>query len=323
MNVLLTSVGRRVKVVQYFTRAMAGEGRVIAVDCDKTAPALYAADYQEQVPRIGDPVYIPALLEICHRYEVQAVITLIDPELTLLAAHREIFQQQNIQVVVPPSSVVDTCLDKKATQDFLIHHHLPYIPTYTDWNEIIDALACGKLAFPLMVKPRKGSASLGITKVETLEELQLAFFKGTEIVVQPFIHGEEYGVDAYVDLVTGIPVSIFTRKKLRMRAGETDRSLAVKDQQLTGLIMDLLSVLQPVGPVDIDCFRVGEHYVVSEINPRFGGGYPHAYESGENFISFLLKNIGGIANNPRIGQYREGSMMIKYDDVMMVGFDPR
>jgi carbamoyl-phosphate synthase large subunit len=112
---------------------------------------------------------------------------------------------------------------------------------------------------------------------------------------------------------------VFTRQKLRMRAGETDKSLAVKDKKLSALILDLLAVMPLSGPVDIDCFQMDDAYVISEINPRFGGGYPHAYECGENYMAYLLQNASGMANRPRIGQYREGSMMIKYDDVMMVG----
>lgn len=108
-----------------------------------------------------------------------------------------------------------------------------------------------------------------------------------------------------------------------MRAGETDKSLAVKETKLSSLAMDLLSVLPLSGPIDIDCFQMGDAYVISEINPRFGGGFPHAYECGENFMSYLQHNLGGKANRPRLGLYREGSMMIKYDDVMMVGIDSR
>ncbi|MGD8189480.1 ATP-grasp domain-containing protein [Brevibacillus ginsengisoli] len=318
MNILFTSAGRRVKLIHFLQETLAGNGRVVAVDCDQNAPALYAADDHLLVPPIDDPDYLDKLLEICSRFEVGAVLSLIDPELSLLSRHRERFADTGIHLVVSAPDVIDICLDKQATYTFLTAHGLPAVPTRASLEETREALEKEEFSFPLLLKPRKGSASQGIMIVKTYQALEEAMRPEHDLVAQPFLEMEEYGVDAYVDLITQKPISIFTKKKLRMRAGETDRSLAIKDLQFTSLIEQLLHVLKPVGPIDIDCFKVGDNYLISEINPRFGGGYPHAYLCGQNFFRFLLNNLQGQSNDPELGRYQAGSTMLKFDEVRIV-----
>ncbi len=103
-----------------------------------------------------------------------------------------------------------------------------------------------------------------------------------------------------------------------MRAGETDKSESVKDPLLIKMINELIDTLKPVGPIDIDCFKTELGYIVSEINPRFGGGYPHAHESGQNFVKYIVNNLLGVSNESQIGNYQEGSIMIKFDEVMIL-----
>ncbi len=321
MNILLTSVGRRVKLVEYFRQELSehGVGKVIAVDCDSRAPALYFADHHEIVPSIEHPQYITYLIEICQRHQIQAVLSLIDPELSLLAQAKDEFAQLGVTIVVSDPHVTDLCLDKLKTTDFLITHHIPHISTYTLLDEIVHDLNTQKISLPLIAKPRTGSASHGITIIETMNQLQTFFEQHVNYVVQPFIEGEEIGVDSYIDLISKKPIGIFTKKKLQMRAGETDKSVSYLDPELTDLVKRLIAHLKPVGPIDIDCFKTSTGYIISEINPRFGGGYPHAYECGVNFIRYLINNLNGLCNSEQSAQYREGLVMMKYDNVMILG----
>jgi carbamoyl-phosphate synthase large subunit len=314
VNVLVTSAGRRVKIVDYFRRTLRGAGLVMAVDCDQTAPALHAADRYQLVPRIEHPDYVESLLNICRMHRIAAIVPLLDPELSLLSAARELFRGVGTQVVVSPSVVVETTLDKQATHDFLVRHALPCIPTYGDPDAVRERLAVGSLRFPLFVKPRRGSASIGVNRVEDAMQLDLAC-GSADVVIQPYMEGPEYGVDAYVDLLTKEVVSVFLKRKLLMRAGETERSVSVQDAAMTELVIEVLSVFGALGPIDVDCFREGDKYLVGEVNPRFGGGYPHAYESGENFMQLLVNNIRGAANPPKIGNYQVGTVMAKWDEV--------
>ncbi|GIN61993.1 carbamoyl phosphate synthase [Robertmurraya siralis] len=317
MNILICSVGRRVKLIEYFKRELNEiNGKVVAVDCDPTAPALYFADQFEIVPRIDQHDYVQEIKALCKKYEISAVLSLIDPELSLLARYKEKFKEDGVAVIVSDEPIIEICFDKYLTSTFLQEHGLPHIPTYTNIEEVRSALGKGILRFPLIIKPRNGSASMGIQYVTTITQLQ--FFYNHDVVIQPFIEGEEFGVDCYIDLITKEATNIFMKKKIKMRAGETDKSVAVKDPRLRELMTALLEVLQPVGPIDIDCFYTEQGYVISEINPRFGGGYLHAHAMGQNFVKNLVTNLQNIANVRDEENYQEGKILIKYDHYLVL-----
>lgn len=319
MNILICSAGRRVKLIRYFYEELHNRGgKVVVTDCDPTAPALQFADVVEIVPRIDHPEYILTIKELCKKHRIKAILSLIDPELSLLATHKDEFAAAGIKVIVSDREIVDICFDKYQTFKFLQKYNIPFIPVYLELEEILLEMENNTLNFPLIVKPRRGSASIGICKVYSINELRNLMEKSDDLIVQPFIEGDEYGVDCYIDLVSNQPTHIFGKRKIRMRAGETDKSEAVKDHKLISLIDELINILKPIGPIDIDCFKTETGYVISEINPRFGGGYLHCHESGQNFIKCIINNLLGQANETKIGDYKEGSVMIKFDDVVLV-----
>jgi carbamoyl-phosphate synthase large subunit len=319
MNILLCSVGRRVKLVEYFKEELNKmSGQVIAVDCDPTAPALYYADIYEVVPRIDHPEYIQHIINLCHKFKVNGVLSLIDPELSLLAHHKKEFENAGIRVIISDKEIVDLCYDKYKTSKFLEEHNLPYIPTYMDTDKLLEDIKNGIVNFPFIVKPKKGSASMGIFKVNRIKELLVLTDQCQEYVIQPFMNGEEFGVDVYRDLITKETTHIFMKRKIRMRAGETDKSIAIIDPALKQVVETLMSVLQFIGPIDIDCFKTEKGYVISEINPRFGGGYLHAHEMGQNFVRNIINNMMGEPNVVNRIDYKEGTTLIKYDHYIVI-----
>ena len=137
-------------------------------------------------------------------------------------------------------------------------------------------------------------------------------------MIQEFLDGQEIGADVYIDMISGEVVSIFTKKKLKMRAGETDKAVSFKDPKLFSLIEKFVTEAGYRGQIDIDIFDIGGVYYISEVNPRFGGGYPHAYESSCDHIKLILNNLRGVANEKNIGAYDEGIYMMKYNEVRIV-----
>lgn len=133
-----------------------------------------------------------------------------------------------------------------------------------------------------------------------------------------FLDGQEIGADVYIDLLSGEVVSIFTKKKIKMRAGETDKAVSFKDEKLFQLIEKFVSEAGYKGQIDIDIFKIGDQYYISEVNPRFGGGYPHAYESGVDHMKLILNNLNGVVNEKKIGTYKDGIYMMKYNEVKTV-----
>ncbi|RSL29993.1 ATP-grasp domain-containing protein [Salibacterium salarium] len=318
MNILICSAGRRVKLIEYFKRQLKQSGgKVVAVDCDPTAPTLEHADWHEVVPRINDPDYIPRIKRICDDYQINGVLSLIDPELSLLAGVKEEFQRKNITMIVSNKDVVDICLDKYLTYQYLRLNEIPVVPTYLSFEEVVNDIHSSKRTFPLIAKPKTGSASLGVKTIHSIGEWEL-MDKKEHYIIQPFIEGDEIGVDCYIDLLSKEVTHIFCKKKVIMRSGETDRSVSMKDPALLEMIQHVAKTLHLSGPVDIDCFKTENGYMISEINPRFGGGYLHAHEAGQDFIRSICNNLNGAVNRPDLANYEADTTMVKFDNVMVM-----
>lgn len=319
MNILVTSAGRRVKIIEYFKNAVEkSDGKIIATDCDINAPALYFADAYEIVPRIDEPNYIQILLDLCEKHHVQAIISLIDPELELLAKHKSIFDKRNIQLILSPYKFVEISFDKYKTFEYLTNKGIPTVPTYNKLDEVIKLLNKGELVYPLVVKPARGSASLGLYIVENEAELREAFYKFPNQIIQPFYKDREFGIDVYIDMISGELVDLFIKEKIRMRAGETDKSISVHNKEIENLIRKFINQTEFIGPIDIDCFEYGGKYFISEINPRFGGGYPHAYELGCDYMSYIVNNLHNQENSCyKTFSYEANKTMLKYDRILI------
>ncbi|MBB1514794.1 ATP-grasp domain-containing protein [Tessaracoccus sp. MC1679] len=321
MNVLILTAGSRVQTVTYFKRALAGRGRVIATDASELAPALYAADGHHVVPLITAPDYLASILQICRDDEIAVVLSLLDPELSLLARHVEEFEVIGTQVMVSPSEVVERAFDKWAMYQWLAAEGLPTPRSWIDIQEVRADLREGSADFPLFVKSRTGSASAGIAKIDSLPQLESAMQATPDLLIQEFLPGDPVDVDVYVDLMSGEVVSMFAKKKLRMRAGTADKSVSFKDDSLFQLVSDFAARAGFRGAIDVDLFSTDDGWSILEVNPRFGGVYPHAYECGVDFPSMLLRNVAGVANERSIGDYEEDWAMLAYDGVLMQRID--
>ncbi len=317
MNILILSAGTRDKVVQYFKKELAGKGRVIATDCSNLAPAVYEADAFYLVPRITAPDYLDRVLEICRKEKITGVFSLIDPELSLLAKERERFLAVGTTPIVSDYELVETCFDKYRMFELLQKMQIPTARCYTDQESFCRAEEAGEISYPVFVKPVRGSASIHINKVESKKEMEVLFDLYEDLMIQEYMDGTEFGADVYVDMISGKCTDIFVKKKIKMRAGETDKSVSFKDGKLFDVICDFAEKCGFRGMIDIDIFEIDGVYYLSEVNPRFGGGYPHAYGCGVNMAAAVVRNLSGEENEVRIGEYKEGICMMKFNEVMI------
>ena len=321
MNVLITSVGTRNKVVQYFKREFEELGKVVATDMSDLAPAIYEADKFYLVPRITDPIYIDLLLDICKKENIDCLLALIDPELSLISENREKFIEIGVTPIISDYNPVELAFDKYEMYKYLSTNGYKCAKSYIDKNEFYKDLEKGNIDFPVFVKPYKGSASININKVNSREEINTLFDLYDDLLIQEFLDGQEIGADVYIDPISNKVVSIFTKEKIKMRAGETDKAKSFKDDKLFGLITELVEKIGYKYMIDMDIFRIGNEYYISEINPRFGGGYPHAYEAGVNFPKLIINSINGIVNKSEIGNYSENVYMMKYNEICIKSFE--
>ena len=317
VNILVLSCGTRNKIIQYTKKALKGKGLVIATDMSPNAPALYEADKHYIVPRMTAPGYLNVIYDICRKEQITGIFSLIDPELSLLAEHEKDFRKLGVTIIGSSYELCERTLDKWQMYEWLTEHGYACARSYVDKEAFFEDVEKGRISYPVFVKPVRGSASIAISKVYDRETVELLFAHTEGLMIQEFLQGQEIGADCYIDLVSGELISVFTKKKLVMRAGETDKGVSFKDEKLFALIETFVKESGFRGQIDIDIFDCSGAYYISEVNPRFGGGYPHAYECGVNHLDYIVKNLEGQANSPKIDAYEEGLVMMKYNEIMI------
>lgn len=317
-NILFCSVGRRCALLKDFRTTMKGCGKLIATDLSPVAPGLFFADETYLVPRIDDPSYFGKILNICDKSKVKAITTLIDPEIEILASHREELLTKGILPLCPAQWTAHLCFNKYEMFKHLRDKGVRTVLTYDSLEGLKEELECGEVKFPVFMKPVSGSGSVGIGKVNNWQEAEEKFNDGKyKYIIQELMTGGDCDADVYVDCISHKPVAIFSKKKIESRIGGASKTISFKDPKLFQFVEEVCSVLELNGPCDMDFFIKDGEYYLSEINPRFGGAYLHAYGAGVDFVKLILNNIHGIENKSIIGQYDEDVIMMMYDDVVI------
>ncbi|MGM9813173.1 MAG: ATP-grasp domain-containing protein [Muribaculaceae bacterium] len=317
-NLLFCSVGRRAKLIQNFKETIGNSGKLIGVDLSPVAPALFFCDEAYLVPRIDSPNYFDTIINICSRSNVKAITTLIDPEIELLAAHREELINKGILPLCPAAWTAHLCFDKYEMFKYLSSKGINTVLTYNSLESFKDGLDKGEIQFPVFMKPICGSGSVGVGRIDSWAEAVAKFNdRNYNYIIQELQTGGDCDADVYVDCISHKPVAAFSKKKIESRIGGANKTISFKDQKLFDFIEEVCSVLELNGPCDMDFFIKEGEYYLSEINPRFGGAYLHAYGAGVDFIKLIINNINGIENKSIVGQYDEDIIMLMYDDVVI------
>ncbi|MFB3880270.1 MAG: ATP-grasp domain-containing protein [Armatimonadota bacterium] len=333
MNVCLSSAGRRAALLECFREAMRGlgvEGRVFVVDSSRTAPTFHLADDAWQVPPCTSPEFIPAVLELCGRERIELVVPTIDTELPAYADHREQFAAAGVAVAVSGPETVSIAADKVLTHSWLSAHGFPTVRQATP-EEVLARP--GEWRFPLIAKPRGGSAGLGVVCARSPEALQVAAAERDDLVVQEIAPGREHTVNLYVDR-TGRCLCAVPHLRMEVRSGEVSKAMTVKDRGLIAAAKRLAETLPEArGPLNFQCFvdeapsprtyreSQGEgdpRIRIIEINPRFGGGYPLTHAAGANCTRWLLQETAGLPVDEPYEDWQDGLVMLRYDEAVFV-----
>ena len=332
MNILFTCAGRRTYLLKYFKENMAEGDKVVATDMQLSAPALQAADVKLQVPAVYDPEYVKITLRICEEQKIDALISLNDLELPILAENKAKFEALGVKVIVSDPQVIDIAFDKYKTALWVESLGLVAPKSYVRLADVKEALAKGEIEFPLFMKPRWGSGSIGLESIADMEELDIYYnllmkkikktilataSVGDEyIMIQEKLTGNEFGLDIMNDL-TGKNVAVSVKQKLAMRAGETDKAVTVDLPEVREMGKKIGEALGHIGNLDVDIMqRADGAYCVLELNPRFGGGYPFSYEAGVNMPKAIIQWVKGEEVDPAILQPEYGKMFAKNDYLM-------
>jgi len=334
MNILFTCAGRRTYLLKYFKENLFEGDKVVATDMQLSAPALQVADVKIQVPAVYDPKYIDITLNICMEQKIDALISLNDLELPILAENKGKFEAFGVKVIVSDPTVIDIAFDKYKTAHWVESIGLNAPKTYVTLASAKEAFAKGEIAFPLFMKPRWGSGSIGLETIDDMEELDIYYHLlmkkikktilatasvGDEyIMIQEKLTGKEFGLDVMNDL-QGNNVAVSVKQKLAMRAGETDKAITVDIPEVYEMGRKIGENLKHIGNLDVDIMqRANGDYCVLELNPRFGGGYPFSYEAGVNLPKAIIQWVKGETVDAAILKPEIGRMFAKNDYLMEI-----
>lgn len=316
VNVLFTSAGRRVELLRAFRRAIEqldAPGRLVAIDVDPLAPALRLADRPYIVPRLDRPDYVPALCEILRREEISVVFPLIDPDIPKLAAHREELEATGARLAVVPAQAAAVARDKWQTVEFFARLGLD-VPR--SW--LPGQLDPQTAQYPLFIKPRDGSASQQTFRVENARQLEFFSEYIHEPIIQEYLQGPEITNDVVCDL-QGRVLSVVSRQRIRVRAGEVIVGKTLYDPALVEACTRVAAALPAIGPITVQCMMHAGRPHFTEINARMGGGLPLGIAAGVDWPRWLLARVAGLeVDVPPLGPCRQDLYLTRFDDSFFV-----
>jgi carbamoyl-phosphate synthase large subunit len=312
MNVLFTSVGRRVELLRAFRRGYEDlrlQGLIVAVDMDPLAAALQVADNSYIVPALSSPDYLPALVAICRKHCIDLVFPLIDPDIPVLTIGRGNIEATGARVAVLDAASVDTISDKWFTNKFFTSLG---INTPQSW--LPGRVRADEMEYPLFIKPRRGSAGKDAFKVTNDRDLRFFQEYVENPIIQQFIAGDEITNDIVADH-NGNLLAIVSRRRIEVRSGEVTKGVTVYDQVITEACVEIAHALDVKCPITVQCIIKDGVPYFTEINARIGGGFPLGVAAGANSVQWLLAREAGLhVDIPTVGSYRTGLHLTRYDD---------
>lgn len=315
-NVLITSAGRRVELVNCFKAArdrLGIKGKVYAADIADTAPALKFADGKFIIPRISDDGFIDALIDICKTNNIALIVPTIDTELVKLAENKERIQNESgARVLVSDTDAVKICCDKTLTAKFFAEHGFGYPKTYD-----IKEVKSGAAKLPLFIKPKDGSSSIGAHKIQDRREAEFFVDYVNDPIVQECVSGAEYTADCFCDFDGNI-ITVVPRLRIATRGGEILKGRVEKNEKIIADVKRLVAAFGFIGQITVQCFLTdGGEIKYIEINPRFGGGAPMSIAAGADSCENLYRLLGGekLAYNE---DYEDGAVFSRFDGSVRV-----
>jgi carbamoyl-phosphate synthase large subunit len=310
-HVLITASGRRASLVQAFREAAGPRGgRIYAGDVDPLAPSLFLADEAVRLRPTNDPEYIADLLGTVERCGIRLVVPTIDTDLAILAANVPAFETFGCQVAISSEAFVAVALDKLETGRTFgsagIRVPRSWLPPFS---------ANDGLPGQVFVKPRRGSASQHTYSV-VREQLDSVVGLVPDPIAQEVLTGPEITIDALLDF-TGRPIHYVPRRRIKTLGGESVEGVTLDHDP--GLhdwierVLELSSGFGGLGPLTLQAFQTETGLVLTEINARFGGGFPLGLAAGGSYPAWLLDMVEGRSVESRLGVYEAGLYMTRHN----------
>jgi len=231
------------------------------------------------------------------------------------ASAKASFAAAGVNVAVSSAAAIEIAADKRLTNAHCTAIGVP-CPRQNDLAKVQSNI--DDWHGPLIVKPARGSSSVGLLRVATPEELLGIVDRAGDLIVEECAAGDEYTVDVYVDQTGRVRCPV-VRRRLEVRAGEVSKAVVVDAPDLAGCAVRTVEALPGAyGPLNVQMFSDGRDTRVIEINARFGGGYPLTWRAGGRQGEWLVRETLGLPIPPVDPPVRFGLLMLRWDEEVFV-----
>lgn len=315
-NILITSAGKRVVLVQIFQQTLKDlglEAKVFTTDMrPMMAPACIVSDEGIKVSPCTADGYIDELIQICQSRNIGVVIPTIDPELMVLAKNRQRFLEMGVEIVLSDEAFIKACRDKRQTRLYLQNIGVD-VPRAVDKYHP---------TFPMFVKPYDGSLSRDVHVVQNQRELTQDMLENPKFMFMEYLDKndyKEYSVDMYFGKDHCVK-GIVPRERIEVRAGEINKGRTHKNE-IVDFLKDRMGCLPGVrGCICFQLFyREADHSIKgSEINPRFGGGFPLTYHAKANYAEYIIREYLLHESLTYSDAWLDNTLMLRYDNDIII-----
>ncbi len=282
MNTLLINPGRRNYFVKYFLDLSKRYNlKIYLIDPNKNIPSFKVSPKTKnfKCPELKNKKAFKIFLrKFIKKNKIKVVFPFSEYEQEVLSLEKDYYKKRGVEIIISNYKVIQICNDKINTHKFLNNLNINS-PKLLAFKKI-------KKHLPIIIKKKKGSGSVHQTIIKDKKIIPIK--EDRNFIYQKFYNAQEYGMDILNDL-EGNFLHYTVRKKIAMRAGDTDRAKVVNPKKFSKLAKNISQNLKHVGNLDIDFLLLKNKEIVLDLNPRFGGGYPFTHEYGYNYIEKLFE----------------------------------
>jgi carbamoyl-phosphate synthase large subunit len=290
-----------------------GPWEIYSADIDPYAAGLYLVDpdHRAIVPRGDAETFVSEIIALCIRTGIDVLVPTVDSELLPLAMARTELAEHGVALVLASELTLRDCLDK-----WTLHRRCAGSLRVPD-TFLVDAdFDPGACTLPVIVKPRSGSGSRGVRRVDDLKELT-RLPRDATLLVQEYLPGTEYSLDVLAR-ADGAIVAVVPRSRLKVDSGIAVTGRTVHDESLQriGSLVAQRIGLTSVANVQVKLTDDGEPALL-EVNPRFPGTMSLTVASGVNMPWMCVQEALGNGIPGEMQPFAEIAMVRFLDEHFM------
>ncbi|MBV8196619.1 MAG: ATP-grasp domain-containing protein [Candidatus Eremiobacteraeota bacterium] len=307
-RVLITAAGT--VTAQSLIKALREDGRVRFIasgDMNALNATRAFSDAFVLLPPASAPGFATACLEAARRLQIDLLVPLIvESEFLPLDDARERFEAIRCRVLLPARAITERTGDKLNFARYLDELGIPGPSTVAYSPEMHVQ------KFPVYLKPRRGSGSVGTTRVTSAHSLHETARGRSDLIVQEAVDGTEFTVDCFA-AEPGRVVAAVPRERITIKAGVSVKGRTYRHPRIEAIVRDVVEASGLRGPANVQgMLRDDGSFSIIEMNPRFSGTLALTTAAGINFGTLLIDMIEGRPIPDLLGRHRDDVVMLRY-----------